>query len=929
MNRYDFLTTVLAPEGSFCVVGLIGGKPRTHFFDTVQEIEEWADAQPANGTDAYFSLATYKDPAAGRNVKNAKLFKSLWVDLDIGKGTEFDTQMAGFAALRIFINALGLPEPSIVSSGYGLHVYWTFDEAIDYNAWKPIATALIAKLNLENFKIKDKGLTGDAVRILRIPETTNFKGGSQVPVELLVLSPSAPVQVYIDALGASGLSPLALVELSNSSGAVNDTTKALMGNIVYSFARIMRKSARGVGCAQMMHVYINQNDITEPHWRSGLSIAQFCEDKETAIHKLSNQHIEYDPAETEVKAYKIKGPHLCTTFSTHAPELCANCPHSGKITTPLMLGKDILEATPLDNIITAHSPDLGTIDIEIPAYPEAYTRGPKGGIYIKKPLEDSEDGESEKALIYENDFYVVGRRTDPDSGEVLHMRLIRPFDGVSDFTAPLATVSAADKCRDMLSHHGIAAGATQMKGLLGYLIAWTKLLQNESKAELVRVQFGWNDGIDAFVIGTRELSKNAPPKYSPPSTATETVVSIYSKQGSLEEWKKVADNYAAPGNEVRAFSLFLSLGAPMFKFFSLGGAILHLTNASSGVGKSTIQMVANSVWGHPIQSMLVKDDTTLSKYHRMGVVQNMIMCIDELTNLPSEEISNLAFGATNGRGKNRMSASSNSERINNTTWALPCITSGNNSLHEVLQALKADPEGEILRVLELEVLKSDTLTKQQSDQIFSRDMVDNYGHAGEAMMQFVLDNHDDCLNELYAIQLEFDKAASLQQRDRYYSALCATAIWGGKLANKLGLVDIPVEPVFKYLVSKVGRTQEGTSGQEEKAAAHLGLFMSENIQNQLIINKAPPAIEGMLSVPIESPRGALVIRREPDTQRAFIISSVLKSWCARKQISFSCMVADLKSTGILIDVYRVRMSAGTVQDSPAVLALVLDATKMH
>lgn len=159
MNRYDFLNTILPSEGAFCVVGLTSGKPRTHFFDTIQEIEEWADAQPANGTDAYFSPATYKDPAAGRNVKNVKLFKSVWVDLDIGKGTEFDTLMAGFAALRIFINALELPEPSIISSGYGLHIYWTFDESIDYNAWKPIATALIAKLNTENFKVKDKGLT--------------------------------------------------------------------------------------------------------------------------------------------------------------------------------------------------------------------------------------------------------------------------------------------------------------------------------------------------------------------------------------------------------------------------------------------------------------------------------------------------------------------------------------------------------------------------------------------------------------------------------------------------------------------------------------------------------------------------------------------------------------------------------------------------
>jgi hypothetical protein len=122
------------------------------------------------------------------------MFRSLWVDLDIGKGTEFDTQMAGFAALRIFINSLSLPEPTIVSSGYGLHVYWTFDEAVDYNVWKPLANALKDRLSTENFRVKDKGLTADAVRILRIPNTKNFKGGTQVDVEVLVLSPSSPVQ---------------------------------------------------------------------------------------------------------------------------------------------------------------------------------------------------------------------------------------------------------------------------------------------------------------------------------------------------------------------------------------------------------------------------------------------------------------------------------------------------------------------------------------------------------------------------------------------------------------------------------------------------------------------------------------------------------------------------------------------------------------
>ena len=39
----------------------------------------------------------------------------------------------------------------------------------------------------EGFKVKDKGLTTDAVRILRLPDTTNFKGGLEADVTVLKL----------------------------------------------------------------------------------------------------------------------------------------------------------------------------------------------------------------------------------------------------------------------------------------------------------------------------------------------------------------------------------------------------------------------------------------------------------------------------------------------------------------------------------------------------------------------------------------------------------------------------------------------------------------------------------------------------------------------------------------------------------------------
>ena len=137
-----------------------------------------------------------------------------------------------------------------------------------------------------------------------------------------------------------------------------------------------------------------------------------------------------------------------------------------------------------------------------------------------------------------------------------------------------------------------------------------------------------------------------------------------------------------------------------------------------------------------------------------------------------------------------------------------------------------------------------------------------------------------------------------------------------------------MQPVIDYLTKKIGHARKIEKVQEDKASANLGLFMSEHMQNQLVINNKPPTIAGTLGVPIETPRGALVIRREPDTHRAYIIASVFKSWCARKQLSYKCLVEDLKKIGILLDTTKVRMSAGTVQDSPAVIALVLDTTQM-
>ena len=252
LTRLDFLNTVLPQGGVYCVVALQKGKAQQTFLSTLEEVDHWAEAQPPQGKDTYFSPASYNEKA-GRFAKNTKGFRSLYIDLDIGKGTDFLTQYDGLIALKNFSGALQLPTPTIVSSGYGLHIYWTFCEAVGYDTWKPLAVALVERMMSEGFKVKDKGLTTDAVRILRLPDTTNFKGGLEADVTVLKLSPSKPIELFKALLNTGDvLSPKpetisANIVLSNQVATQNTNIfleQELLNIINNSFKKSLKEEVR-------------------------------------------------------------------------------------------------------------------------------------------------------------------------------------------------------------------------------------------------------------------------------------------------------------------------------------------------------------------------------------------------------------------------------------------------------------------------------------------------------------------------------------------------------------------------------------------------------------------------------------------------------------------------------------------------------------
>src|SRR5574343_440067 len=157
----EFLAVVLPSPGHgyYCAAELSTTRKAHAFEENIADlfpaIDKWHGAE----RDVYFALATYETKKAAALALNALLEKT------------------GLAALGT---------PWIVGSGGGLHVDWPLDKEVDVASWKPVAENFKRLCKQESLAI-DMTVTADAARVLRVPDTTNFKKKYETsrPVKLL------------------------------------------------------------------------------------------------------------------------------------------------------------------------------------------------------------------------------------------------------------------------------------------------------------------------------------------------------------------------------------------------------------------------------------------------------------------------------------------------------------------------------------------------------------------------------------------------------------------------------------------------------------------------------------------------------------------------------------------------------------------------
>lgn len=897
----SFYKAVLPPEGPYCVWGNSKTNIVQTFHNTLEEVIARGLELEIAKHNAFFALASFKD-ATTREADNVKGLRSFFIDLDCGPTKPYADQTDGAIALRRFVDETNFPKPYIVNSGRGLHAYWPIEEVLSVHEWGPIARSFKA-LVLSKLKV-DPAVSADAARVLRMPDTTHFKG-EPLPVQLIQEGVTTPLDDF------RKLIPAVAVDLSAAKAYGMDSMTRSLATGDYppsEFTRIVRRSLKGTGCAQIANAVQNAATLEEPLWRAALSIAWLCTDAETAIHTLSRAHPEYTPEGTIAKAQLTKGPMTCEWYRNNYPSHCAGCQQ--QVTSPIALGRKVEAASAVDGAYVVENQlesdneiDSKAVQVHIPEYPYPYFRGLHGGVY--KRTKD-EKGEPIEVMVYRYDLYLTSRYYDSTEhgdgeGEIVGINLHMPHDGIRRFTAPVTTVLTKEKMRDLLLRHGVVAINKELDSIMAYLAASIRSLQKKFAADKTRSQMGWTPDDTGFVVGELEYTANNI-RLAPSASGTKLVAPMLTSKGDIAKWTEMVNFYNRPGMEAHALTLFFGFGAPLLRMMGgmeVRGATINLMSNKSGTGKTTAQMMVNSIFGHPSKLLMKKSDTTMSKMQWLGMLNTIAVTMDEVTNMSDEEVSELVYDVPQGRGKHRMESQTNKLRANVVSWMTFVITSSNSSLYDKLSRLKSTSDGEMRRLIELRITRPVAITKAESDAVFSA-MAENFGLAGPIFMQYVLNNKDTVLALLNKIKARIDSDLNLDQSDRFYSVVMACAFAGATIARKLKLFDIDIARVYTYALETLAAIRKNVvspaSNTELAAQEALMHYINENLNCTIIINAAA---NNALAAPILNPRGALRLRYEPDTQELWIPASAMRDCFVNRQIDFRQGVEELTRMGIL------------------------------
>lgn len=909
----EFYSKALPDEGVYCIAYNKPGTPHFNheFAHTLDEAVEIVNKHKEHD-NTFIAMSTFRNEK--REALGTKYIKSFYLDLDVGETKEYPSQKEALIALSEFLETSELPMPAIINSGNGIHVYWFLKHQITRDEWKPLADQLKRMCLQYGLKI-DPSVTGDSARILRCPDTNNYKSNPPRPTLVLKDAPTYDLQIIKDCIITR---EVPLEEIVKRPLFSQDEKKLKFGNFENNFELLLGNSVKnnGEGCAQVKHYVENIKEAPEPLWWRIISLIQNSADRDKWVHLLSKDHPGYTFGETEEKAISTQDkPHTCADIDNHSPDICTACPHWKKITTPLQLCKIPIKVSVSEAVVPLEGEVLPKIHKKEQGLPKTlddkgyWVGANHGGVYRSVTMHDKKGGASYKddLMVYEYEMRAVRHVRSSADGNCLVINVHHPHDGIVEFILPMRAVYDITKLREALTSNGIYYESKQQEELImRYFVDWAKDMQRKGKYDTMYDQMGWNEDKTAFVIGSREISKDGSEKSTPISNLAKNVAPFLTQSGTFEGWQTAAQKLNMNGLEMHMFTALCGFGSILMDFSSTTGVAISLTG-ESGAAKTGALYSALSIWGKP-KDISVMNTTTNGLQGRFLTLHNLPFGFDEVGNKNPYLISDFILAVSQGKAKLKMQASTNSERDYEAPASLIAIMTSNHSLIDKLKEIRSNPNGEAARLIEFSVRKPKAFIEngRLGKEIFD-EFNTHYGWAGAMFVKAVFKYGDaEAIKQnLAKWENRFVEDFGNDTAYRFYENLIAVTMTAAEIVNRAEILNVDIERIYNFVVGEMITIRD-------EVVKINNVDYESILQDYLDVNmdKVLAFKDGKI---ISEPRNQLTIRVDNDKDFMWISKREFDTYLASLPISTKEFVFQMRAIGVGVEVgqnVKQRMNTG-------------------
>lgn len=947
MDTKNFLTRIFAQRDELVIMAHkpdhTGGNPKgfgwnrgsfSGIDEAVANIALW-DAEPE--TTIYFSVGSFANnkvvrPDGREKIERKQIqatwFKALALDLDIGSKTPYATKAEGMKAMMPALAAIGMPNPMVISSGNGVHLYWPLTEAINRDEWEKASIAFRVALEEQGVVI-DTSKIHDPSMVLRPVGTHHKKQQPWKDVKCVadcpdydaaslftILTPWFDKGVATKKAKASkkgGRS--AILEAVLNSNSVNIDAVAERCNQV----RALIESGGVLDAAG--------RDVDEPIWRASLGLVRYATDVKEAVIKIAGKHKDFDLDDnmTKLDKWKGTGPTTCAKFEQFCAKGCEGCPSRGNITSPAQL-----------SVVTE-------VDIVTEEGEEFTFTLPKGYVIqngqimreVKTEITTSDANGNEVAQevvefdhVCQYEMHITGVYHDRESRKSAFKMLVKyPMTGWKETEHEMSVLATIGKdfSSFLLNEQIYVKNAGQQEKVRSYLMDYLSMVQQQAPTGLDFINFGWQkDG--SFMCGQTVLGAGVEATDTRLRGPAARFAALIGPHGERSEWVRAMEMLNLPGaDNIRASVLMGTVGI-LGNVAGNSTAIVSIYSHVSTTGKSLSLIAANSLVGTPKELFLSEQDTFNALYKLRGTLNNLPCCIDELTAADDVEVRDMGYTLSQGREK--ISLTKEREIREPATWFSPTFVSTNISLYQKFENAQANNEPLKIRCLELQQHDRTFVDTREDGKSNGHDFFalveKNNGWAFPELVQVVIDKggpeviwkwSDESFTKTFGFVFE--------PQERFYRTLLI-ASWGmGRIGQALGLFPFDVKATIEFLIEHVKKTRQSAIDNKIDVFDTIGQYLMEH--NDRLVHCTEVYGSGKEQVTQPAPDKAVArIKVVYDAKNPVLPGSVaainlalFRSWVGRNQDSVDRITQELETSGALIAKReRITMFKGCKDRSP-------------